>query len=311
VRTLLLGAGQIGRSVAAALAQPPSTAPVPWNRPVAARAAVGAAVARFVDEDDGQPWALCWSAGKGVVGTPKAEFDVELGHLEAALDAVATAPGRVRARGRLALASSAGGIHAEAGAGTVTEASSPTPVSEYGRHKLRAEQVVSEFAAVTGVPCLLGRVSNVYGPDQDLRKAQGFISHLCRAMLRRDGFVLQVPPDTIRDFVYGADVGRRMAVWLEGDQREEAGVAVIKLLVSGRSTTLHEVIGVVRSIARVPARITISPLPRLRDQPLRTRFRSTAMRHLDEAAPTTSLAEGVHQTWQHLLRRSAALPAAP
>lgn len=305
MRTLLIGAGQIGRSVAAALAEPPTLVGVPWDRPAEARSAIEGAVERFFSRGDAGPWAVCWSAGKGVVGTPQADFDVELGHLRAALDAVAASPGHLRADGRLVLASSAGGIHAGGGPGAVSEESPPTPVSDYGRAKLRAEELVAGFARATGVPCLLGRISNVYGPDQDLRKAQGFISHLCRAMIRRDAFVLSVPPDTIRDFVYGPDVGRRVAGWLGADRRDQTGTAVVKLLVSGRSTTLHEVIGVVRSVARVPARITTSPLSPP-DQPGRTRFRSTALAHLDRAAPTTPLAEGVHHTWQHLLRRSAA-----
>lgn len=292
--------------MAAALAEPPIRVPVPWDEPAAARPAIVDAVTHFLDEVNGQQWALCWSAGKGFVGTPTAHLDVELGFLKAALASVAASPEHVRAGGRLALASSAGGIHASDGSGTVTEASPPKPISDYGRHKLRQEQVVTDFAAETGVPCLLGRISNVFGPGQDLRKPQGFISHLCGAMLRRDSVVLTVPPDTIRDFVYSANVGRRMAVWLEADQGELAGRAVVKLLVSGRSTTLHEVINVARSIARVPVRIMISPLPRAGDQPLRTRFRSSAMLELDRAAPTTTLAEGVHRTWVSLLRRTAA-----
>jgi UDP-glucose 4-epimerase len=169
---------------------------------------------------------------------------------------------------------------------------------------LRQEQAVTELAGATGIPCLLGRISNVYGPNQDLHKPQGFISRLCMAMQRRDGFVLLVPPDTIRDFVFGADVGRWMAAWIEAGE-PRPGEAAVKLIVSGRSTTLHEVIGVVRSIARVPARITISPLGAGPDQPLRTRFRSTTMLGLDRAVPTTPLAEGVHRTWLHLLRCTA------
>ena len=277
MRTLFLGAGQIGRSTAAALVEPPGTVEVPWEDPVAAGAAIEEGVARFLSESDGQPWAVCWSAGKGIVGTPRAAFDVELGHLRRALATVEAAAGPVRAGGRLVLASSAGGLHAGDGAGVVTEASVPTPVSEYGRHKLRQEQLVTGFAAATGVPCLLARISNVYGPGQDMRKPQGFISHMCGAMLRRDGFVLSVPPDTIRDFVFGADVGGRLAAWIDADRTSPPGTAVVKLVVSGRSTTLHEVIAVVRAVVRVPARITIDSLAPGGDQPLRTRFRSTTL----------------------------------
>jgi UDP-glucose 4-epimerase len=306
VRTLLVGAGQVGRAVAAGLDEPPTMVAVPWHDPAAARTAITEAVEWFLGRPDAAPWALCWSAGKGYVGAPAAELDVQLGYLRTALDAVAAAPARTLAAGRFALASSAGGIHAQDPGGTVTEASDPTPVSDYGRHMLRQEQAVAELASTTGVPCLLGRISNVFGPGQDLRKPQGFISHLCQAMLRRDGIVLTVPPDTIRDFVYSSDVGRRMAAWIDADERAEAGSATVKLLVSGRSTTLNEVINVARSVARVPVRVTISPTARPGEQPLRTRFRSTTLLDLDQRGPTTSLAEGVHRTWLHLLRRMAA-----
>lgn len=305
METLLVGAGQVGRAVKAALNRPPQVARVPWDDPPAARKAIAATVNGFLDRTEGSPWSVCWSAGKGVIGAPAAALEVELGYLRTALDALAAAPPRARERGRLALASSAGGIHGGAGVETVTEASPPTPVSDYGRQKQAQEALVSGFAAASGMPCLLARISSVYGPGQDLRKAQGFVSHLCAAMLRRDGFVLTVPPDTIRDFVYSADVGRRLAVWLETADVDGRGTTTVKLLVSGRSTTLHEVIQVVRAVARVPSRITVSPLPRPGEQPLRTRFRSTVMPHLDRVAPNTSLAEGVHRTWQHLLQHSS------
>ena len=305
-QTLLVGSGQVGQAVAAALATPPARVTVDWNDPAAARAAIGDAVDAFLREAGGQPWALCWTAGRGIVGTPAADLAVERSYLGAALDAVRAAPVRLRATGRLVLASSAGGLHAGDGSTVVTEASAPTPISAYGHHKLLQEQDVAAFAASTGVVSLIGRISNVYGPGQDLRKPQGFISRLCASMLRREGFVLTVPPDTIRDFVYVTDVGRRVAAWLGRPRaRHEQANPAVKLLVSGHPTTLIDVIGVVRSVARVPVRITTSPLDRSPDQPLRTRFRSTALPELDREVPTTSLVEGVHRTWQDLLRRRA------
>lgn len=302
-QTLLIGHGQVGRAVAAALARPPRTVAVDWDDPAAARAVIGAAVDGFLRQADGRPWALCWTAGKGIVGTPAAALAVERSYLGAALEAAHAAPARLRASGRLVLASSAGGLHAGGGSTIATESTGPTPISAYGNHKLHQEQDVAAFAAASGVPTLIGRISNVYGPGQDLRKPQGFISRLCASMLRRERFVLTVPPDTIRDFVYVADVGRRIAAWLGSGSGHEPATAAVKLLVSGRPTTLLEVIGVVRSVARVPTRITTSPLDRSPDQPLRARFRSAAMPELDRWVPTTPLAEGVHRTWQDLLRR--------
>lgn len=256
----------------------------------------------------GAPWAVCWSAGAGVVGTPSSVLDVEYDHLLSALDAM-TSAAPVRSLGRFLLSSSAGGIHASDTDEICTEATTPSPTSAYGEHKLRQEVAVASWAQATEITSLLARISNVYGPGQDMTKPQGFISHLCRAMVRRETFMLTVPSDTVRDFVFSRDVGRKMALWLEGGAPTDREPVSRKLIVSGRSTTLQHVISRVTAISRVPSRIMVSPRPRSKDQPRRTRFRSTALLSLDAAVPWTSLEEGVLLTWQSTLRNAVTAKA--
>jgi len=48
---------------------------------------------------------------------------------------------------------------------------------------------------------MVGRMSNLYGPGQNLKKVQGLISQMCLRVLTRQPLVLYVPLDTIRDYL--------------------------------------------------------------------------------------------------------------
>ena len=86
-----------------------------------------------------------------------------------------------------------------------TEHTTPAPISAYGRAKLRSEEIATEFAVRTGSALLVGRLSNLYGPGQDITKPQGLISQLCRAQLTRQPLSVYVSLDTMRDYLFVDD----------------------------------------------------------------------------------------------------------
>ncbi len=59
--------------------------------------------------------------------------------------------------------------------------------------------------AARATPLLVGRLSNLYGPGQDLAKPQGLISQLCRAQLTRRPLSIYVSLDTRRDYLFVDD----------------------------------------------------------------------------------------------------------
>ena len=85
----------------------------------------------------------------------------------------------------------------------LTEDSPCRPISEYGRHKLDMEQRLQAWAAGrNNVSTLMGRISNIYGPRQNLSKPQGIISHFARCLIHQRPIHVYMPLDTIRDYIY-------------------------------------------------------------------------------------------------------------
>jgi UDP-glucose 4-epimerase len=182
-------------------------------------------------------------------------------------------------------ASSAGGVYAGSTDPPFTEATTPAPISPYGRAKLAAERMFVDFAERERIPLLVGRISNLYGPGQNLDKPQGLVSQLCKAEATGTPLSLYVPLDTMRDYLYTDDAGAMVVDGLEAVASAGDGTH-LKLLVSGRSVTVNEVIGEVRRVTRRRPPVVTQPSPVARFQVHDLRLRSTAWPALDGRALT-------------------------
>ena len=170
-------------------------------------------VRRFVDECGAEPWNVAWCAGAGFVGADNRGLAVERAALAATLDSLAHSP--QPERGNFFFASSAGGVYAGVGAPPYDENSPVHPLSNYGTAKLDAEALVIEWSRSCGAAVLIGRIANLYGPGQNLTKAQGIISQVCRSYLTGRPAPIYVPLDTIRDYVFAPDCARLVVDGLE------------------------------------------------------------------------------------------------
>jgi uncharacterized SAM-binding protein YcdF (DUF218 family) len=82
----------------------------------------------------------------------------------------------------------------------------PRPLAPYGEVKLGMEEALRAAAAEIGAAALVGRISNLYGPGQDLSKPQGLISRVCIAHLTRAPLPVMVSLDTMRDYLIDAGI---------------------------------------------------------------------------------------------------------
>ena len=289
---LVIGAGgllgsHVLRLTPAAVAPPEA---IPWDGDPAPELAEAA---RWLGERSaGSDWRVAWCAGAGVVGTETTALAAETASLRAFLDALASVcPSD---RGALFLVSSAGGVHAGARDDPVTERSDVAPLADYGHSKVEQERVVGQWSRSTGVPVAIGRMSNLYGPGQDLSKPQGLISRLVRASLRAEPLQVFVSLDTVRDYLYVADAAKRVGPFLE---RVASGAStggpdvVTKIVASGRATTIGELIAELQRIRKRRPPIVFGATAATRLQPPTLRFRSEVFRDLDRGAVT--LAEGM------------------
>ena len=184
--------------------------PVPWATPERSHAVLGRAVAELAQtaRDTGTGWRVAWCAGAGVTGTGADTLHDEVATFSVLLDELSR---HSDVPGSLFVASSAGGLYAGSPEPPFTEAHPVVPLSAYGEAKLAQEDLAREFARRTGVPTLVGRIANLYGPGQNLAKAQGLISHLCRAHLTGQPISIYVPLDTVRDYLFVADAAAMVA----------------------------------------------------------------------------------------------------
>lgn len=275
------GSGLLGSAVSRAVTDANGellAARVPWSDTDAAIEALLALAAEL--PEDG--WRLAWCAGAGVVATGAEHFERELAVITGFLERWQPRRGTSQA---VFLASSAGGVYAGSARPPFTELSETVPLSPYGHAKLRVEAAFTAFSERTGIPLLIGRISNLYGPGQDLNKGQGLVSLLCRAHLTGSPLDVYVSLDTIRDYLFTDDAA---AMALAGaDAVAGAGGVHVKLLASGQSMTIGAVLGEVRRVTRRRPPIVTRTSRAARYQTSDLRMRSVAWPPLQGLARTS------------------------
>ena len=307
VDTLVVGAGGLlGAAVVRQLrreGRASRSASVSWDDVDTAAAALLDQARALVEQD--RPWQILWCAGAGVIGTSEEALDEELEVLERFLSGLA----RVLARtwtppnGALFLSSSAGGVYAGSAGALFTESTEPVATSPYGHAKLASERIVTDFAAASGVPTMIGRMSNLYGPGQDLDKPQGLISQLFLAQRQRRPLSIYVSLDTARDYLYVDDAARILLAATDRVADGTPGATVVKILASQRSVTIGSILGELRHLVRRRPLIVLGSSHLSRFQAGHLRFRSEVWPDLDSLA-TTPLPAGMSATMAGVAREA-------
>jgi UDP-glucose 4-epimerase len=278
---------------------------VPWADPDAALRQLRTGIRSLAERPGPRP-RVAWCAGAGVTGTPTHVLEAELGVLRRFLEELGRLePGTLDA---LFFASSAGGVYAGSVEPPFTEDHPVVPISPYGYAKVAAEAAVTQFARETGVPTVIGRIANLYGAGQDLGKAQGLVSHICRSYLTAQPVSVYVSLDTLRDYLYVSDCAALVVDLLDecsNGPGDPDGSATVKICASQRATTVGALLGECRRIFKKPPLVVLASSPTARYQPRDLRLRSTVWTHLDRR-PVTPLPAGMHATLAGMLRSAQA-----
>lgn len=274
---------------------------VPWTRPDEAVRALESQ-ARDVASDD-RPWRIIWCAGAGVIGTTQRDLDEEVHTFAAFLDRLRSLSDVAPRPDAFVLASSAGGVYGGSTAPPFTEATEPVPISPYGEAKLAAEQHLRTFAARTGVPVVICRLSTLYGPGQDLSKPQGLISQLCRAHHERRPLSIFVSLDTARDYLFSDDAARMMTRAADRAAVSPPSTVVVKVLASQRPTTVASILGELSRLLRRRPLVVLGTSPLATFHARDLRLRSRVWTDLDRFV-TTTIPEGIWSTMEDLRQRA-------
>jgi len=135
--------------------------------------------------------------------------------------------------------SSAGGLFE--GQVLVDKESAPRPARPYGEMKLRQEQQLLELSAGPHARVRIYRPSTVFGVHRFKDRA-GLVSHLLWNALRNFPTTLEANVHALRDYVYVNDVAKYMAGMLE---RNSGAASLVEHLVSGRPTSIREIVTIV------------------------------------------------------------------
>jgi UDP-glucose 4-epimerase len=279
-----------------------------WGSREVLRVQLDTAVSRFIAEAASgrhRAWALYWAAGAGVIGTSVEQLQEETRTLEHVLDLLAAQLGRVGTPpGSVFLASSAGGVYGRCPDSPAGEGSRCLPISPYGREKLRQEELLSLWAERHRVSFLIGRISNLYGPGQNLGKPQGLISHLVRNLILNRPVHVYVPMDTLRDYLHVEDCAPAIIRAMSRLRREAlaggGAPGMTKIFASEQASSVASIIGLVSKIARRRPRVIHAAHPLTEQQSRRLTFRSQVW-HEDHRPPRT-LSVGVSQVHRHMLQ---------
>jgi UDP-glucose 4-epimerase len=278
----------------------PGEPKIAWHDPPRALFELAGHVERFsrAVAAGARSWAVLWCAGAGVVGTSAEALVTETACLERLLhllrEHLADRPGQVF------LASSAGGVYGNNPEQPLTEASLCTPISDYGRNKLRQERLLRDWADESpNVSTLIARISNIYGPGQNMNKPQGLISHLSRSLLHNTPVHIYVSLDTLRDYLFAADCAAHLVQCLDR-LRRSPGDHIVKIFSTGETVSIASIIAAFTRIARRHPRIICAANPARPFQPSRLQFQSTVWTDLPAPA-RTDLTVGIQRVHQHLL----------
>lgn len=197
-----------------------------WNSRESIAEDLSTACSEFVAETMGRPWRIWWCAGKGTVSSTRVILDEELHALTAMLSFLSQSPRSWRGSGQVVFSSSAGSIYAGSADLVIGVDTAPAPVTDYGQMKFRAENILREMGSELGVATHIARITNLYGPRQDMSKSQGLISTVCASVLRRESIPIFVSLGTMRNYIHARDAGRLMwkSVFDSAGEREKTSV---------------------------------------------------------------------------------------
>jgi UDP-glucose 4-epimerase len=227
---------------------------------------------------------------------------MEIVALNETLEALSAAP---RGRdGTFFLASSAGGVYAGVATPPYNESSPVRPLAAYGQAKLDAEALVTAWSRHTGTSALIGRITNIYGPGQNLKKGQGLISQICLNGLTGKPLSIYVSLDTLRDYLFAPDCAGLIIDGLARLRQEcqTHPMVITKILASQRAITISAVLGEMRRIFKRPPQIAMGASSVSSMQARNLSVRSLVWPELDHRS-LTPFPVGIALTGADLLRR--------
>jgi UDP-glucose 4-epimerase len=151
-------------------------------------------------------------------------------------------------------ASTGGALYGESAPSPAPESTPTEPLAPYGASKLAGEAYVTTWGRLEGIPNVVLRLGNVYGPRQNPHGEAGVVAIFSERLLRGEAPVVYGDGRQTRDYIYVSDVAQ--AFLLAGENacaRMASGTAGESLPTFnvgwGRETSVLELLAVLNGLA--------------------------------------------------------------
>jgi UDP-glucose 4-epimerase len=188
--------------------------------------------------------------------------------------------------------SSGGTVYGNPAINPVAESASLGPLSYHGAGKVALEAFFHAFRS-GGNPVTVLRLSNTYGPGQQLNQGFGLIRTVLQHMLRGTTMEIWGDGENVRDFVYIDDVTEAIVVAI--DAPADSGTYNVG---SGKGYTSNQVLDIAERVCGTSLRAAFRPA---RSIDVREIVLDVSRIHSTFGwNPRFSLEEGIERTWKWL-----------
>jgi UDP-glucose 4-epimerase len=197
-------------------------------------------------------WTIYWCAGTGTVRSSKELFEQEIATVRQMLSCAKRSFGQRISNGTFFFASSIGGMYSGSSHHPIDYQTEPVPTGLYGGQKQRIENLFSAFSSENNCRLLIGRIANLYGPNQNLAKNQGLISSICKAKILQQPVNIYSELDTVRNYIYADDAGRQIVQQIKALDTESIEHIIVRLIASTRNYSISAVLKEIENVFSEP-----------------------------------------------------------
>jgi UDP-glucose 4-epimerase len=208
-----------------------------------------------VDISDANALERAFEAGADLVCHLAAQASVTVSVADPLLDATSNVIGTLnvceaaRKHGApVVFASTGGALYGDAAPRPTPEDFAPEPLSPYGASKLAGEAYVATWGRLYGLPNVVLRLGNIYGPRQNPHGEAGVVAIFGGLLLDGERPALRGEGKPTRDYVYVTDVanafvaagdGARAGTFNVGSERETSTARLLEILQDAAGTAIE------------------------------------------------------------------------
>jgi UDP-glucose 4-epimerase len=187
-------------------------------------------------------------------------------------------------------ASTGGAIYDEKSPLPTPETAKEQPCSPYGISKLAFEKYLDFYQKSFGVPYIILRYANVYGPRQNSKGEAGVISIFCEKILSGKPLIINGDGEQTRDFVFVDDVAKANVLATESLLSNE----IFNIGTASESSILH-IVTMLRDYFTMQS-VVVEHRAALSGEVFRSCLDTSSVRRLLDWHPRMNMKDGVEIT---------------